>query len=159
MRAVGWLAMVVAVAGLLPAAAQGQGEAAAVRAALDRYLARFSSGQIDAIATQSYLAPSINTTADRVGIAMTAADVGRRFEATLATLVPQGYDRSVTRTANVCMLSDVAAVVSATFARLRRDGTVLSEIGSTYVFVKSGDGWRIAAQLAHDPARQLRCAD
>ncbi len=130
---------------------------AEVRAAWDEYVRAFSAQRADVIADRVYLTPSFNLAPTGVVVSMTTADVKARFETSIGALAAQNYQRSETKFANICVLNDTAAILSAQFIRYRKDGTVLSEPAATYVFAKTERGWRIVAQMGHTPDRVLKC--
>ena len=130
-----------------------------VRAAWDQYMRDFSSRRADLIAERSYTAPSASLAGSGVVFSMTPADVKSRFESSIGALVAKNYERSDTRTANVCILNDGAAILSGTFVRYLKDGSVMSEIAGTYLFAKTAPGWRIVAQIGHSADRVVKCGD
>jgi len=130
---------------------------AEIRAAWDEYLRAFSARRADVIADRVYLTPSFNLAATGAVVSMTPADVKARFEASIGALAAQNYLRTDTKFANICVLNDTAAILSAQFIRYRKDGTVLSEPAGSYVFAKTEAGWRIVAQMGHTPDRVLKC--
>jgi hypothetical protein len=130
---------------------------AEVRGAWDEYVRAFSAQRADLIADRVYLTPSFALNANNVVVSMTAAEVKARFESQMDTLKAQNYQRSETKIANVCVLNDVAAILSGQFIRYRKDGSVLSELAGTYVFAKTPQGWRIVAQISHSPDRVVKC--
>lgn len=130
---------------------------AEVRKALEDYVAHFSAKRADLIAEQSVLAPSTTIGGAAITTSLTAADVKRRYETNLNTLVSQNYARSQVKDATVCVLNDSAAIVSGQFTRYRTDGSVLSELASTYVFAKSDGRWRIVTQIGHGMDRRVSC--
>jgi NTF2-like protein (DUF6841) len=130
---------------------------AEVSAAWEEYLKVFAGGRADLIGERVYLAPSFNLTPTGPNVSMTPADTKARFESSIAALVPQSYARTATKHANICVLNDATAILSAQFTRYRKDGSVLSEPAGTYVFSKTKDGWRIVAQIGHAPNRVLKC--
>jgi ketosteroid isomerase-like protein len=130
---------------------------AEIRAAWEEYARAFSAQRADVIADRFYLSPSFNLAPTGVVVLMTTADVKARFETWMAALAAQNYQRSETKFANICVLNDTAAILSAQFIRYRKDGTVLSEPAGTYVFAKTEAGWRIVAQMGHTPDRVLKC--
>ena len=132
---------------------------AEVRAAWDEYMRSFSSRRADLIAERSYTAPSASLTGGGVVFSMTPGDVKSRFESSIGALVAQSYERSDTRTANVCILNDGAAILSGTFVRYLKDGSVMSEIAGTYLFARTAPGWRIVAQIGHSADRVMKCGD
>jgi uncharacterized NTF2-like protein DUF6841 len=85
--------------------------------------------------------------------------VKSRFESSIGALVEKNYERSDTRTANVCILNDGAALLSGTFVRYLKDGSVMSEIAGTYLFAKTAPGWRIVAQVSHSADRVVKCGE
>jgi hypothetical protein len=132
---------------------------AEVRAAWDEYMRAFSSRRADLIADRSYTAPSASLSVGGVTFSMTAADVKSRFESSIGTLAARNYARSETRSANVCILNDGAAILSGTFVRYLNDGSVMSEIAGTYLFTRTPPGWRIVAQVSHTAKEVVKCGD
>jgi NTF2-like protein (DUF6841) len=132
---------------------------AEIRAVWDDYIRSFSARRADLIAERSYTVPSASLPGSGVTFFMTPADVKGRFESTIAALVAKNYERSDTRTANVCILNDGAAILSGTFVRYLKDGSVMSEIAGTYLFAKTAPGWRIMAQISHSADRVVKCGE
>jgi hypothetical protein len=130
-----------------------------IRAAWDQYIRDFSARRADLIAERSYTAPSASLPGNGVTFLMTPGDVKARFESTISGLVAKNYDRSDTRTANICLLNDGAAILSGTFVRYLKDGSVMSEIAGTYLFARTAPGWRIVAQIGHSADRVMTCTD
>jgi hypothetical protein len=130
-----------------------------IRAAWDQYIRDFSSRRADLIAERSYTAPSASLAGNGVVFSMTQADVKSRFESSIGALVAKNYERSDTRTANICILNDGAAILSGTFVRYLKDGSVMSEIAGTYLFAKTAPGWKIVAQIGHSADRVMKCSD
>lgn len=123
--------------------------------ALERYVAAFSEGRADFIADSVYTAPAYFFGADDVQVRMTSADVRERFEQMMAPLPAQGYDRSEILGSDVCILSDTAALVTLDFARVRADGSVMSEGTAIYFYAKTPLGWRINASIGSD--QRIEC--
>lgn len=128
-----------------------------VRTAWNEYIRAFSAGRAEVIADRVYMAPSFDLAATGIVVSMTPADIRARFETSIETLAAQNYQRTETKGANICVLNDTAAVLSAQFIRYRKDGSVLGEAAGTYVFAKTQQGWRIVAQMGHSPDRVLKC--
>ena len=146
----------------IPASAQSLNQEALeaeISVAWEEYVRAFSERRTAFIADQVYATPTYSFDANGVQVLMAASEVRAGFESLLASLAAQGYQRSETRSANICVLNDVAAVVSVEFVRYRTDGTVLSELAATYLFARTTGGWRIVAQIGHSPERILQCAD
>ncbi len=130
---------------------------AEVRAALDGYVRAFSAHDANAIATGVVAAPSLLLGSDGVVSYGTAAEVNTRYSTTLSQLATQKYDRSVVKSATVCVMSENAAVATAQFTRYRTNGSILSEPTATYVFAKAGGQWKIVTQINHMQGRGLTC--
>jgi hypothetical protein len=130
-----------------------------IRAVWDDYIRSFSTGRADLIAERSYTAPSASLAGSGVVFSMTPAEIKTRFATSISALVARNYDHSETRTANICILNDGAAILSGTFVRYLKDGAVMSEIAGTYLFAKTAPGWRIVAQVGHTADRVVKCGD
>jgi hypothetical protein len=138
-------------------APSADGLKAEVSAAWEDYLKVFAAGRSDVISERVYLAPSYALGATGPSVSTTAAEIKARFDASIGALVPQSYARTTTKSANICVLNDATAILSAQFTRYRKDGSVLSEPAGTYVFSKTKQGWRIVAQIPHAPDRLIHC--
>ncbi|HIF23339.1 MAG TPA: hypothetical protein EYQ27_15895 [Gemmatimonadetes bacterium] len=133
-----------------PASAQSPERAqirAEVGAALVEYVAAFSQGRADYIAESVYTAPAYFLGGNGVEVRMTTPEVQAHFERMLAPLAAQGYERSDIRTSDVCVLSDVAALVRLGFARVRTDQSVMLEGTAFYLYTRTAEGWRIVASI------------
>jgi hypothetical protein len=130
---------------------------ASVRSVWDAYIGAFSAGRTDVVANEVYAAPSFQLGAGGADVRMTAADTQARFDATHRSLALQEYDRSETDRAEICVINDGAALLSAHFTRYRTDGSVLSKGASSYLFGRFDDGWRIVAIMANPAAKLIAC--
>lgn len=128
-----------------------------VRAAWDAYIEAFSAGRTDVIANDVYAAPSFQLGASGPEVRLTEADTKARFDATHRALAPERYDRSETNRAEICVINDGTALLSAYFTRYRTDDTVLSTGASAYLFAKFDDNWRIVAIMANPDAKLIAC--
>jgi hypothetical protein len=86
-------------------------------------------------------------------------ETAKLFEESLSSIVPRGWDHSDFPEPNVCVLSLGAATVSGTFFRYKKDGSVLSEHGVSYVLGRTPDGWRVTALSSHPPGRAVVCSE
>ncbi len=146
----------------IPASAQALNQEALkaeISVAWEEYVRAFSEQRTAFIADQVYTTPSFFLRANGMQVSMAASETRAMFESSLASLAAQGYQRSETRSANICVLNEVAAVFSGQFTRYRTDGSILSELAATYLFAKTPQGWRIVAQIGHSPERILQCTD
>lgn len=132
---------------------------AEVSVAWEEYLKLFAAARADVIGERVYLTPSYALAATGPSVSMTAAEIKNRFESAITALSPQNYARTATKSANICVLNDATAILSAQFIRYRKDGSVLSEPAGTYLFSKTKQGWRIVAQIPHSPDRIINCAN
>jgi hypothetical protein len=83
-----------------------------------------------------------------------AALIGRLMEG----LKAHGFSRSEITEMKVNQMSERTALVSIRKIRYKTDGSELERLGETYTFLKTGDDWKIAAAVVHDPERILRLA-
>ena len=90
-------------------------------------------------------------------VRMTTADTEAAFDETHRTLATERYDRSETDAAEICVLNDGAALLTAHFTRYRTDDSVLTNGASAYLFGKFDDGWRIVAIIANPAAKLIAC--
>ena len=115
--------------------------------ALESYVAAFSDGRVDFIADSVYTAPAYFFGGGGVEVRTTRDEVRDRFQGMWAPLPAQGYDRSEIRGSDVCVLSDSSALVTLHFARVRTDGSVMTEGTAMYYYAQTADGWRIIASM------------
>lgn len=146
---------VAALLGGAPVSAQAAGAdemRTELTAELEKYVTAFSEGRVAFIADSVYTAPAYFHGGGRVDVRMTRDDVRRRFEDMWAPLPAQGYDRSEIRGSDVCALNASAALVTLDFARLRRDGSVITEGTAVYLYARTEQGWRVTASLGSGPS-------
>ena len=120
---------------------------AELTAELAKYVTAFSQGRVDFIADSVYASPAYFHRGGEVDVRMTRDDVVSRFEDMWAPLPAQGYDRSEMRGSDVCIVNRSAALVTLEFARLRRDGSVITEGAAIYFYARTEQGWRIVSSI------------
>jgi hypothetical protein len=155
-----WMAGLIMTGAWAPLHAQDTTEVdvkAAVRAAWDLYIDAFSAGQTDVIARKVYAAPSFQLGNDSANVRGTEADTKASFDATHQALSEASYDRSETDRAEICVINNGTALLSAYFTRYRTDDTVLTTGASSYLFAKFPTGWRIVAIMANPDAKLITC--
>jgi hypothetical protein len=128
-----------------------------VAAALKEYHRIFSDESAAVMATRGYRAPLMSLGRGSHTAWATTKDVEAWAGPFVANLEKQGWDRSEMPKPSICVLTTTSAIASGEFVRYRKDGSVMSRLGTAYVFSKGDDGWRVVAMLSHDPAKPLRC--
>ena len=146
--------------GLATGVALGRQRAdAEVRALHDTYYQYFADGRADAIADRIYHPNRMTFAADGVTIARGRDDVEDGFRRALESLATQGYDHSELPNPSICSPNPGTTIVSGTFTRYRENGSVIAELGQTYIYGMTDDGWRIHATVAHGPETIIGCLD
>ena len=129
----------------------------AVRAAWDAYVVAFYEARIDVVARDVYAAPSFQLGARGANVRMTTADTKAAFDALRRSLVTERWDRTEIDAAEICVLNDGAALLTAHFTRYRTDDSVLTSGAAAYLFAKFDDGWRIVAVIGNPAAKLIAC--
>jgi hypothetical protein len=125
--------------------------------AVHTYYRLFTEQNMTALGTQVYHTPWLQLGANGIEVDQTAADVTKRFDASLKRLLEQGWAKSEFANPVVCVLNPGAALASGTFKRYRKDGSVISESGITYLFGKASDGWKIISFAGHATSKLVTC--
>ena len=129
----------------------------AVRADWDAYIDAFVAGRTDVVANDVYAAPSFQLGSGGTNVRMTATETQASFDATHRSLRLEQYDRSETDRAEICVINDGAALLSARYTRYRTDGSVLMTGASAYLFGRFGNAWRIVATMGNPAAKMIVC--
>ena len=61
--------------------------------------------------------------------------------------------------ANVCAPNPGTVIVSGKITRYLEDGGVMGEVGATYIYGQTPDGWRIHATIGHDAEAAIGCLE
>ena len=130
-----------------------------VRKIHEVYYQYFADGQADLIADRIYHANRMSFGADGVTISAGRDDVEAGFRRATETLAAQGYDHSELPNPTICTPNPGTTIVSGMFRRYRRDGSVLAELGQTYIYGQTDDGWKIHATIAHGPETVVGCVE
>ncbi len=130
-----------------------------VREMHDVYYQYFADGRADAIAEQIYHPNRMAFGATGVTISTGQSDVEGRFRRLLEELAAQQYDHSEMPNPSICTPNPSTAIVSGMFRRYREDDSVLAELGQTYIYGKTDDGWRIHATIGHGPEMLIGCLE
>lgn len=128
-----------------------------VTATLDKYYRLFTELKPDVLATEVFNIPWIVIGGSGPQADMTKDQAQARFQASMKQLVESGWAKSVFTTENVCVLNANAAIASGYNTRYKKDGSVISVGGVTYILGKSKDGWRIVSYSGHQKGTVVRC--
>ena len=138
-------------------------EAAAIKkevtAAVDNYYRLFSEQNMKALPGDVFLTPWIVIGGTGPQADLTKRDALARFEGSLKQLVESGWGKSVFTTDNVCVLNANAAIASGRNTRYKKDGSVMSVGGVSYLFGKTKEGWKIVSYTGHRAGKVVRCDD
>jgi hypothetical protein len=85
------------------------------------------------------------------------SEVKTWFENTLRPLLADGYERSEWPILRTCVLNESTAIISGKYIRYRKNGSVIGEYGTSYLFAKSDAGWQIVSTIPHDPGKLVLC--
>ena len=124
----------------------------------NNYFSFFSEGRADFIADRIYAAQSYYVENDGPVFIPTRSENEDDFQTSFTGLEAQDYDRSETQYMNICVLNPTGAILSAVYTRYRTDGSILQELGGTYMFAKFEEGWRILAVISHSSEKVIQCA-
>jgi NTF2-like protein (DUF6841) len=128
-----------------------------VKATVDKYYRRFSEQNMKALPEEIYMSPWILIGGNGPEADLTKEQALARFEGSLKQLVENGWGKSIFTTENVCVLNANAALASGYNTRYKKDGTVMSVGGVTYLLGRTKDGWRIVSYTGHPKERVVRC--
>src|SRR5262245_45457446 len=128
-----------------------------VTAAVDQYYTLFTAQNMKALPEQVYNVPWILMTARGPQVDLTKEQAQTRFDASLKGLLESGWGKSVFTTTGVCVLNATAAIASGYNTRYKKDGSVMSVGGVTYVFNKTKDGWRIVTYTGTAKETTVKC--
>jgi hypothetical protein len=128
-----------------------------VTAAVNKYYRLFTEQNPTALAEDVFNIPWLVLGGSGPQPDLTREAAVARFQASMKQLVESGWAKSVFTTENVCVLNANAAIASGYNTRYRKDGTVMSVGGVSYLFGKAKDGWRIVSYTAHAKDKVVRC--
>jgi len=130
---------------------------AEVTAAVDKYYAYFSAHNMKALPEEIFNIPWIVIGGEGPQPDLTKEQALARFEGSLKDLVARGWGKSVFTTQNVCVLNANAAIASGYNTRYKTDGSVMSVGGTSYLFGRTKQGWRVVSYTGHARDKVVRC--
>ena len=128
-----------------------------VKATVDKYYRLFSEQNMKALPEEIYMTPWIIIGGNGPEADLTKEQALARFEGSLKQLVQNGWGKSIFTTENVCVLNANAALASGYNTRYKKDGSVMSVGGVTYLLGKTKEGWRIVSYTGHPKEKVVRC--
>jgi hypothetical protein len=128
-----------------------------VVAHLDKYYRVFTELKPDVLAGEVFNIPWIVIGGGGPQADLTKEQAQKRFQDSMTQLTGSGWAKSVFTTENVCVLNANAAIASGYNTRYKKDGSVMSVGGVTYILGKSKDGWRIVSYSGHPRGKVVRC--
>jgi hypothetical protein len=128
-----------------------------VKATVDKYYRLFSEQNMKALPEEIYMTPWIVIGGNGPEADLTKEQAFNRFDASLKQLLQNGWGKSVFTTENVCVLNANAALASGYNTRYKKDGSVMSVGGVTYLLGRTKDGWRIVSYTGHPKEKVVRC--
>jgi hypothetical protein len=159
-------AVVMVVAALTAPTAAQQGQMAEsdlqrvkneVTAAVDKYYRLFSEQNMKALPEEVFNIPWIVIGGNGPQPDLTKEQALARFEASLKQLRESDWGKSVFTTENVCVLNPSAAIASGYNTRYKKDGSVMSVGGVSYLFGRTKEGWRIVSYTSMPRGKVVRC--
>ncbi len=162
------LASLFALAVSSPIAAQQPALAAAdvtrieqeVTAALHTYYRYYTEKNPKALGAEVFFEPWIQLGGNGPQLTNTKPDeVAKRFAANIERLEAQGWVKSEYPKPIVCVINAGTAIASGQFMRYKKDGSVLSVNGTSYLFGKTPQGWRIVSFFGHEVGKVIGCND
>jgi hypothetical protein len=131
-----------------------------VTAALHNYYRLYTEKNNKALSSEVFFDQWIQLGANGPQLTGTEpADVARRFAANIQRLEQQGWVKSEYPKPIVCVINAGTAIASGEFMRYRKDGSVISVNGTSYLFGKTAAGWRIVSFFGHERGKIIGCND
>jgi hypothetical protein len=131
-----------------------------VTAALHNYYRLYTEKNNKALSSEVFFDQWIQLGANGPQLTGTEpADVARRFAANIQRLEEQGWVKSEYPKPIVCVINAGTAIASGEFMRYRKDGSVISVNGTSYLFGKTAAGWRIVSFFGHERGKIIGCND
>ena len=131
-----------------------------VTAALHNYYRLYTEQNSEALGAGVFLEPWIQLGANGPQLNHTEpGEVAKRFAGNIERLKEQGWVKSEYPKPIVCVINAGTAIASGEFMRYRKDGSVISVNGTSYLFTRTKDGWRIVSFFGHERGKIIGCND
>lgn len=127
-----------------------------VNAAMQNYVDAFNRSDGNSIGNSSFTNPSFAIGPSGLST-RTPEQMAQQYTNTTKRLAETGWVKSVGGRYSICVINATAALFNGRFDRVRKDGSVMTETATTYLFNKGKDGWRIAALWGHDINKVVTC--
>lgn len=121
-----------------------------VKQFLEAYYRAFSTLDLDVIVPYFH-EPFLFIGPAGVFVVPDGAALADAFAPAIDDLRSKGYGRSELNLEQLNMLSAATALARGVALRYKRDGQELERAGVTYLLQKSGEEWKIAVLVLHDP--------
>ncbi len=131
---------------------------AEVNAAMQNYVDAFNRSDGNFIGHSSFTNPAAVIGPNGV-VTRTPEQMAQQYNNTTQQLAKTGWVKSVGGRYSICVINATTALFDGRFDRVRKDGSVMTETATTYLFNKGKDGWRIAALWGHDINKAVTCSE
>lgn len=128
-----------------------------VTEAVDKYYRLFSEQNMKALPEEVFNIPWIVIGGQGPQPDLTKEQALSRFEGSLTQLLKDEWGKSVFTTESVCVLNANAAIASGYNTRYKKDGSVMSVGGVSYLFGKTPQGWKIVSYTGMQKGKTVRC--
>lgn len=129
-----------------------------VNTAMQAYIDAFNRNDSKFIGHVTKSNPSV-TVGPRGVTTQTPDEVEKGFANSAESLAKAGWVKTETTRYDICVLNPTTAWFDGRFARMRKDGSVISQHAITYFFTKGSDGWKMFANFGHDINKVVTCKD
>jgi hypothetical protein len=125
--------------------------------AVNKYYRLFSEQNMKALPEEVFNIPWIIIGGSGPQPDLTKEQALARFEGSLKQLRESDWGKSVFTTESVCVLNANAAIASGYNTRYKKDGSVMSVGGVSYLFGRTKDGWKIVSYTGMARGKVVRC--
>jgi hypothetical protein len=128
-----------------------------VSEALASYVKVVNAHDAKGVAENTYAVPSFAVLPNGVVVpSLRTEDVAKMYGNFMKQAAAKGWDKS-NFDATICVLTANLALASGKVTRHRTDGSVLSSLGETLIYVRTKAGWRIGGLILHVQNKVVTC--